>query len=155
MSSAVVVYRSRTGTTRRMAEEIAAHLRAKGLETRLGSVGEIEPASLAQADVVLLGCWTSGLLLIGQHPDVPWTDFARDVPDLAGRKVALFATYRFRTGSMFRRMRSALRGVDAAPGPDPAPGLDPAEVPELASRDGRLDDRARRILDGLLGELAA
>jgi flavodoxin len=142
MSSAVVVYRSRTGTTRRLADELAAHLRARGLETRVGSVGEIEPASLAQADVVLLGCWTSGLLLVGQHPDAPWTDFARDVPNLADHKVALFATYKIRTGSMFRRMRAALRGIDGQ------------RVPELESRNGRLGAGARRALDDLLGTVA-
>jgi flavodoxin len=142
MTTAVVVYRSRTGTTRRLAEEIGAHLRARGLDTRVGSVGEIEPASLAQADVVLLGCWTSGLLLVGQHPDAPWIDFAHDVPSLAGRRVALFATYKLRTGSMFRRMRAALHGVDDR------------RIPELQSRDGRLGPDTRRALDELLEDMA-
>ena len=80
MPTASIVYRSATGTTRRFAEEIGAHLRTRGVDAVVQSVGEADPASLASADFVLLGCWTSGL----------------------------FATYKLRTGSMFPRMRAAL-----------------------------------------------
>ena len=119
MARAVVVYRSRTGVTRRYAEEISSLLRTKGVMTQLVSVGECDMATLAGADFLFLGCWTSGLFVIGQHPDEPWLAFVRDMPRLdgsgVGPKVALFTTYKLRAGSQFPRMRAALAGKTAAP----------------------------------------
>jgi len=108
MTTAVVVYRSHTGTTRRYGEAIAAHLAAKGMEARAASIGDVNPAELAGADLVLLGCWTEGLFIVNQHPDAPWLSFAAEVTGLADSRVALFTTYKLATGSMFRRMREAL-----------------------------------------------
>ena len=76
MPTAAVVYRSATGTTRRLAEEIGAHLESRGITATVQSVGEADPASLAGVDLVLLGCWTSGLFVVAQHPDEPWMAFA-------------------------------------------------------------------------------
>ncbi len=139
MPTAAVVYRSHTGTTRRLAEEIAAHLESRGVTTTTQSVGECDPASLAGVDLVLLGCWTSGLFVIAQHPDEPWLAFVRDLPTLGQARVGLFTTYKLATGSMFARMRAALAGkagrVDL----------------ELKSRDGHLSDAGRHALDRFLG----
>jgi flavodoxin len=135
VTTAAIVYRSATGTTRRLAEEIAEHLAARGLSASVQSVGDADPAALAGIDIVLLGCWTSGLLLVGQHPDEPWMAFARAVPPLGRARVGLFTTYRLRTGSMFARMRSALAGKASR-----------VEL-ELASRDGHLSDAGRTALD--------
>jgi flavodoxin len=137
MTTACVVYRSATGTTRRLAESMAALLRERGLEVTLASVGEADPAQVAGADVVLLGCWTSGYLVVAQHPDQPWVDFVRGLPPLRGR-VGLFTTYKLATGSMFPRMRAALAGK-----------ADTIGV-ELRSRDGRLGPAHRLAIDGFL-----
>jgi flavodoxin len=138
MPTARVVYRSATGTTRRFAEEIGAHLRTRGVDTVVQSVGEADPASLASADFVLLGCWTSGLFVVAQHPDEPWLAFVRDVPALGVAKVGLFTTYKLRTGSMFPRMRAALAGKAGEAGF------------ELKSKDGHLSDAARQALDAFI-----
>jgi flavodoxin len=135
MPTAAVVYRSATGTTRRFAEEIGAHLRSRGIETTVESVGEADATSLARVDLVLLGCWTSGLFVIAQHPDEPWMAFARDLPTLGDARVGLFTTYKLATGSMFGRMRAAL-----------APKTGRIEL-ELKSRDGHLSDAGRSALD--------
>ena len=131
MAKAIVVYRSHSGVTRRYGEEIAAFLGGKGVTAQVVSVGECDMATLATADYLFLGCWTSGLFIVGQHPDEPWLAFVRDMPPLAttpgkGPRVALFTTYKLRTGSQFRRMRAALGARTATP-----------EL-ELQSRDGRL-----------------
>jgi flavodoxin len=139
MPTAVVVYRSATGTTRRFAEEIGAHLSARGLVTTVQSVGEADPASLAGADLVLLGCWTSGLLVVAQHPDEPWVAFVRDLRTLGDARVGLFTTYKLATGSMFARMRAALEGKAR-----------PVEL-ELKSRDGHLSEVGRAALDRFIG----
>ena len=136
MARAVVVYRSRTGVTRRYAEEISSLLRTKGVMTQLVSVGECDMATLAGADFLFLGCWTSGLFVIGQHPDEPWLAFVRDIPPLTepGPKVAIFTTYMLRTGGQFGKMRAALVGRT------PAPRL------ELQSRNGHLSPADRAAL---------
>jgi flavodoxin len=139
MTSAAIVYRSATGTTRRLAEEIGAHLESRGLDVAVQSVGECEPASLASADIVLLGCWTSGLLVVAQHPDEPWLAFARDLPALGQARVGLFTTYKIATGSMFSRMRAAL-----------GPRVGNVGL-ELKSRNGHLPRDGRAVLDRFIG----
>lgn len=139
MPTAVVVYRSHTGTTRRLAEEIGAHLESRGVVTTVQSVGECDAASLAAVDLVLLGCWTSGLFVVAQHPDEPWLAFVRDLPPLARARVGLFTTYKLATGSVFGRMRAAL-------------GANAGRVDfELKSRDGHLSDAGRLALDRFTG----
>jgi flavodoxin len=140
MKKAVVVYRSHSGVTRRYAEAIAAFLSGKGLATQVVSVGECDFGSLNDADYLLLGCWTSGLFVIMQHPDEPWLAFVRDMPPLTGPrpKIGLFTTYKLRTGSQFPKMRDALLGKASAP-----------EL-ELRSRDGRLSAADERALEKFL-----
>ena len=85
MPTAAVVYRSATGTTRRLAEEIGVDLESRGITATVQSVGDADPASLAGVDLVLLGCWTSGLFVVAQHPDEPWMAFVRELPALGQR----------------------------------------------------------------------
>ncbi len=120
MKKAVVVYRSHSGVTRRYGEAIAAFLTAKSVAVQVVSVGECDMATLADADYLFLGCWTSGLFVVHQHPDEPWLAFVRDMPALptapdARPKVALFTTYQLRTGSQFPKMRAALASKTAQP----------------------------------------
>jgi len=135
MKTAAIVYRSRTGTTRRYAEEIAAYLRTKGVQSQVSSIGDCDMSQLANVDYLLLGCWTNGLMVVLQHPDEPWLAFARDLPPMARPRVGLFTTYRLLTGSMFAKMRDALAGK--------APDVSL----ELKSRDGRLSERDKQALD--------
>ena len=140
---AAIVYRSRTGTTRRFAEQIGAHLGTLGIASIVASVGEADPAAVASADVVLLGCWTNGFMVIGQHPDQPWIEFAHALPSLTGKKVGFFTTYSILTGSMFGKMRREL--ADRAG----SIGL------ELKSRDGMLSAGNRSSLDRFVAGGAA
>ena len=135
MKKAIVVYRSHSGVTRRYGDEIAEHLRKRGLAAAVVSVGECDFASLADADYLLLGCWTSGLFVIRQHPDEPWLAFVRDMPETKRPKVALFTTYKLATGSQFAKMRAALAGKTRAP-----------EL-ELKARGSALSEGDRAALD--------
>ncbi|HYM83063.1 MAG TPA: flavodoxin family protein [Candidatus Dormibacteraeota bacterium] len=138
MTTAAVVYRSRTGTTRRYAEAIGEYLRSRGVEVTVASVGDANAAAVGRADLVLLGCWTSGLFVVRQHPDEPWLAFVRELPQLEGARVGLFTTYRLATGSMFRRMRDALASRVRTIGV------------ELRSRDGGLSESDRRALQAFI-----
>ncbi len=143
MSSALVVYRSHTGVTRRYGEQIAEHLRTRGVDARVVSVGECDLSTVGDVDYLFLGCWTSGLFVIRQHPDGPWLSFVRAMQPIgatavdgtARPRVALFTTYQLRTGTQFPRMRAALKGKT------PSPTL------ELKSRNGALSDKDRRALN--------
>lgn len=135
MASAAVVFESRTGVTRQFAEEIGDHLAAAGLQVRVEPVDECDPASLAGVDLILLGCWTSGIFVALQHPDDAWIAFARRLPAMPDARVALFTTYKLVTGRMFRQMRRHLP-ANVAP-----PSL------ELKSRNGHLAADHREVLD--------
>ena len=134
MKRAVIVYRSRTGTTRRLAEEIGAFLATREIVAQVVSVGECDVEALRDVDYLLLGCWTGGLMIVAQHPDRPWVDFVRAMPVLTDPRIGLFTTYKLATGSMFGQMRRHLAGRA------PAPAL------ELRSRNGRLSESNRRAL---------
>jgi hypothetical protein len=89
-------------------------------------------------DLVLLGCWTNGLFVLLQHPDQPWIDFVREIPELPRPHVGLFTTYTLLTGSMFGKMRAALAGKAG-----------PISL-ELKSRDGTLSTANRNALDAFV-----
>ncbi|MCF8336108.1 MAG: flavodoxin domain-containing protein [Bacteroidales bacterium] len=107
---ASIIYSSRKGTTGRYAEEIAGFLKQNGVETTTASISDYDPQSVQSADIVLLGAWTSGLFLFAQHPDKEWKKFAADFPEIQGKKLGLFTTYKTLTGSMFRNMEKHLAG---------------------------------------------
>ncbi len=136
---ATVVYRSSKGKTRRYAEAIGAFLRDHGLDTTVVSVGDCDVRTLADVDVLLLGSWTNGYFVVGQHPDQPWLDLVRDLPRLDRPKVGIFTTYLIVTGSMFSKMRRALAGKTAEP------------AIELKSRSGELSAADRQALEAFIG----
>lgn len=138
MTTAAIVYCSATFTTAGLAEDIAGHLRERGIDTTVASFGEIETAGLASVDYLFLGCWTHGWFVVNQHPEAAWVDWTRELPGLEAPKTALFTTYKIRTGSMFPRMRKAL--ADKAP----RIGL------ELKAKGPRLTDDGRRALEAFL-----
>lgn len=135
MKKAVIIYHTRTGTTKKYAEEIAGYLSSKNMDVAISSTIAFQPGILEDADYILLGCWTSGLFVIGQHPEKLWQNFAAKLPELPEVKLAFFTTYKLLTGSMFRKMYSHLKGKL------------PKNSLELKSRDGLLSSEDRNALD--------
>ena len=135
MKKAVVIYLSRTGTTMKYAEEIGAYLNTKGMDAQVYSVMQYKDGVLDNADYVLLGCWTSGLMVILQHPEKKWVEFAKGLPSMPEAKLALFTTYKILTGSMFRNMYKKIKGQFAHPSL------------ELKSRDRFLSEKNKQELD--------
>lgn len=138
MPTAAIVYCSATFTTAGMADDIAAHLDSRGIETRVASFDDVDTAGLGEVDYLFLGAWTHGWFVVNQHPEATWVEWTRELPTLAGPKTALFTTYKLRTGSMFPRMRKAL--ADKSPNI----GL------ELKAKGPRLTDEGRRALDAFI-----
>jgi flavodoxin len=138
VKQALVIYHSKTGTTEKYAVEIGKYLESKGVNTRVFSTSEFQPDMTDNMDYVLLGCWTNGLFFILQHPDKAWQEFAKKLQAAPAVKLALFTTYKFVTGSMFRKMYSHLEDKFSNP------------AFNLQSRDGTLSQADKLNLDSLL-----
>jgi flavodoxin len=138
--TAVVVYYSKTGRTRQMAWEIDKYLKENNLESKMISVYDVRPEDITQSEIVLLGCWTHGLFFILQHPDKTWREHAARFPDLNGKKVGFFTTYKTATGSMFRRMYKNLKDRIAEP-----------VTLQLKSRNGKLSDSNKELIKRFIG----
>jgi flavodoxin len=138
MKTAVIVYNSKTGTTKKYAEEIASYLKSKGISIRISSIQAFQGNLLSDSDFVFLGSWTNGLMFILQHPDREWKDFAAKLPSVPDVKVAVFTTYKILTGSMFRNMYKQLKGKFAPPSL------------ELKSRNGSLSEKDKQALENLI-----
>ena len=135
MKKALILYNSRTGITRKFAEEINSFLSRHEIHSVVKSIDEYDAAELSDCQYLFLGCWTHGLMIVLQHPDHKWTDFAGKLPDLSGKKIVLFTTYKLATGSMFRKMKNHLQynGADL--------------ILELKSRNGHLSQQQKKDLE--------
>ena len=138
MKKAAIIVNSKTGNTRQYAEEISKYLTSKGLDTQVTSIQVYSQDILNNVDYVLFGSWTNGLMVILQHPDKEWVDFAAKLPPMPDAKVALFTTYKILTGSMFRNMYKQLKGKFATPSL------------ELKSRNGSLSEKDKPALEAII-----
>ena len=109
MKKVLIIYNSKTGTTAKFAREIESYLKSEKHEVVCKQILDYDQKLLEGVDYLLLGCWTSGLMVICQHPQKIWKQFAKSLPDLKNMKVGLFTTYKILTGSMFKRMQSKLK----------------------------------------------
>jgi len=108
MKKAIIFYRSKTGITKKLGENIRKYLEANGVSTVFKSTDEFNGSELPGFDYVFLGCWTAGLMLFLQRPDKSWIEFSKKLPALDPGRTVLFTTYKLRTGTMFRNMKKYL-----------------------------------------------
>lgn len=135
MKKAIIIYQSKTGTTKKYAQEISAYMQEKQIATFCLPVDKYREGMLLGADYLLLGCWTKGLMVIFQKPDNDWCHFARNTTVPQGAKVALFATYKIRTGSMFKNMAKHVNHDTSL------------SFPNMKSRNGKLSVKDKSILE--------
>ena len=133
-----IIYNSHSGTTKAYAEEIGKFLSGHGIESRVSSIEDYDKEYLLSSDLVMLGCWTSGLMIFAQHPDRAWKKFVKDMPVIRNKTLALFTTYKLATGSMFRKMENILADKS-----DPPKAI-------LKSRSRQLTDNNRSTLEVLI-----
>lgn len=133
--NALVIYQSKNGSTRQMAEEIATELKNNNIQVKVGSIQEIHPTEIEKADRLYMGCWTSGLIFLNQKPDNDWKRFVAQLPIGTEKKTMMFTTYKVATGSMFKNMRRNLkyRGLNVSNN-------------ALKSKTGNLTDLQRNVL---------
>lgn len=89
----LVGYESKGGRTKRAAEAIADAAAAEGADVTIRPIASISKMDVAAADVVFLGSWVKGFLIIDVGP-VPKALKAIDAFDsLDGKRAAAFCTY--------------------------------------------------------------
>ena len=133
-----IIYNSHSGTTKAFAEEIGNFLSGRGIECKVSSIVDYDKEYLLASDLVMLGCWTSGLMIFAQHPERAWKKFVEEMPVIRKKTIALFTTYKIATGSMFRKMETLL-----------ADKSDPPKA-VLKSRSSQLTDKNRSTLGILI-----
>jgi hypothetical protein len=89
----LVAYDSRKGTTRAVAEWIGRVATGRTPHVEVRPVGGVRPQEAAEADVLFLGCWVRGLIVVGVGPSDGALSWARALPSLDGKLAAVFCTY--------------------------------------------------------------
>ena len=138
---AVVIYESLTGNTARAGQAIAAELTARGLPTQAFPITGIDYQALSDADLVIVGSWVDGLILVGQRPGR--LGRIRGMPALAGKRAVVFLTYAVDAGKALQKMSDAVaaRGAEVLGG-------------QLIRRD-KLDDGVADFVDRVLDVTAS
>lgn len=136
---ALVVYHSKTGITKKFGNEINNFLKEKKYTSEVMRIEEVKPNDIGGADIVFLGCWTSGLFLFLQHPDSVWKKYASQLPEMKNKKVGFFTTYKVATGSMFKNMNKVIGQKLIVP-----------VNFILKSKDGSLSDENKKMLNDFL-----
>jgi hypothetical protein len=90
-STAIVIHESLTGHTRRAGELIAERLTAAGMDAVACATTRVDLAALAAADLVVVGSWTDGIVIVGQRPGRAGR--LRKLPAMAGKRAAVYCTY--------------------------------------------------------------
>lgn len=103
-----IVYESNTGTTATAAQAMGRELTRLGHQCQVQSVAKADPAEVAKADLICIGAWVKGLLIIGQHPSEGALKFIRRLGSLPGKRVAVFCTYKIATGSALSQLATPL-----------------------------------------------
>lgn len=108
---AVVIYESLTGNTARAGHAIAAELTAGGLPTTAYPIKRIDYQALSEADLVIVGSWVDGLIVVGQRPGR--LGRIKGLPALAGKRAVVYLTYAIDPGGALQKMSDAVAGRGA------------------------------------------
>jgi len=99
-----VLFFSRTGNTKRMAEAIA-----EATKTPIFTIASSEPSVVADFDLLILGTPVEGF-----NPAKETVDFVQRLPKTEGKKAILFCTHALWKGSTFKILEKELssKGYD-------------------------------------------
>lgn len=138
---AVVIYESLTGNTRKAAGLIAAELGRRGVPATVSPITSIDYQALEDAELVIVGSWTDGLLFFGQRPGRAGR--LRKLPFISGKRCVVFCTYAVDSGPTLDKLVAILeeRGAEVLGG--------------MALRRDTLASGAREFVDRVLEVVAA
>jgi flavodoxin len=138
----LVVYESRTGNTRRAALLMADAFEAAGHTTTVCPTMDVDLKVAADADLVVVGTWTDGLVLFGHRPGGAG-HLVKGLPTLWDKPTYAFVTYAIRPGGVLRKLNALLASK----------GADVKGALELHRR--HLETDAPDFVDGVLQSVAA
>ena len=105
-----MIYESLTGNTAKAGQAIAAGLTEAGLPTQAFPIKHIDFQALSKADLVIVGSWVDGLVVVGQKPGR--LGRIKGMPALAGKKAVVFLTYAIDPGKALQKMSDAVAAFD-------------------------------------------
>jgi flavorubredoxin len=113
---AVVIFESLTGNTAKAGRAIAQGLTDAGLPTQAYPIKEIDYQALSNADLVIVGSWVDGFVVVGQRPGR--IGRIKGMPALAGKKAVVYLTYAIDAGKALQKMSDAVaaRGAEVLGG---------------------------------------
>ena len=113
---AVLIYESLTGNTAKAGRAIAAALSAEGIPTQAFPIKAIDYQALSDADLVIVGSWVDGLILVGQRPGRAGR--IKALPALSGKRAIVYLTYAIDAGKALHKMSDAVaaRGAEVLGG---------------------------------------
>ncbi len=138
---AIVIYESLTGNTRRAAEVMGAELERAGVATTVCSITAIDHQALAEAELVVVGSWTDGLIFVGQRPGRAGR--LKQLPAMVGKKAVVFVTYAVDVGKTLDKLTTIVEGRGAE------------VLGGMAIKRNDLEAGARDFVDRVLGSVAA
>lgn len=98
----VIVYESLTGTTARAARIMGDELTNGGSTVTVCPLGVIDYQALSDAELVVVGTWTDGILVVGQRPGRAAR--LRAMPVLNGKLAVVYCTYALDSGRTLEKL---------------------------------------------------
>lgn len=139
---AVIIYESLTGNTRAAARAMADALFDHQIPSTICEVGGIDDQAVAAAELVIVGSWTDGALIVGQRPGKAGK-LKKHLPDLTGKRAVVFCTYAITPGKTLDKLQKIVEGHGAQ------------VVGGLAIRRNELEDGARDLVERTLAAVSA
>lgn len=130
MSNLKIIYWTMSGNTRIMADCLAEGAKTAGAQVQICEVGQTTPQSALDCDLLALGCPAMGNESLEETEFEPF--FAALLPNLQGRKLALFGSYGWGGGEWLRLWQERARqaGADLYQHPNLPDGLAIRERPD-------------------------
>jgi hypothetical protein len=112
----VIVYESLTGNTRKTAGFMADEFGRAGASAVVCPITRIDYQALSEADLVVVGTWTDGIVIAGQRPGRAGR--LRSIPYLQGKRCAVYCTYAIDPGKTLDKLVAIIeaRGADVIGG---------------------------------------
>lgn len=109
----LVAYESETGKTKQAGTTLAGIMGSAGSEVRAMHLRDVDMTALAWADLVIVGSWVEGFVVVGTKPAKGARSSLEKLPHLAGKKVVLYCTYAVSPGKSLSIMRKAFEAKGA------------------------------------------
>lgn len=108
----LVLYQSRRGHTREVAEVIGQITRNLNHEAVVKAVSQVRASDVERADALFVGTWVQGFILFGVKP-AEASLWVPGLPSLKGKPVGVFCTYAFSPAGSLRTLATMLEARGA------------------------------------------